>query len=463
MNRHIHKFIKKNFGAFASMISVIAVISAFVAYCVLHLFWLNSFSNQSDPYLAELRIASTTIYFLVFICAFFALTQVGKATISHFARDFAQWRILGFTPKEIHRLQLLIIVYLSLIGSFIGTLIASVTAHFVLPLLNDMAAGSGIKPHTILKYKYSLVGALLAFIGSVITNVVAGYNSSRYTLTINPLILFRDRSYDLEEHRFSKLKIVAGWSCFVYGLMLLLSGNYFIKSLNGGLESVYNFSMNIGIGFALAIYFFLDKILKIIGRLIEGIGKAHIHRKILLSYVLNEMHVSKTGIKPLFAGLCFGGILIASSKAVVVYADSQKQGIHANFADTFFIVAIIAITVIATAIAILSLQFPRKIQVDLLLFQQGVTYVESIKISIQTAFYLTCLIVFSSLIPLVLISVFSVIMAGLAGSSVFALVLFSGILCFVVVFLLMSVIYVSPVLKTYKKPEALMREIHLKN
>lgn len=107
------------------LIGVVSFISFLVGNCAYQMIWSHSAAfvegvERQGLNSNEFHIVSQTIYFVVLCLAFFSLTVVGNSTVKKTQFIFAQWKLLGASRKDVRNCLLLIILYISFLGSFFG-------------------------------------------------------------------------------------------------------------------------------------------------------------------------------------------------------------------------------------------------------------------------------------------------------------------------------------------------------
>ncbi|SDI08326.1 putative ABC transport system permease protein [Sinosporangium album] len=147
MLKHVHRIFRSDFRSWVPTIVVIGLVTTLIGACMHQFVWTNSdgFVTAAtdaglDP--AAFGVVSVTIYVLVAVLSFFALTVVGSATVERTRSTFAQWRLAGASPRQI-RVSLWSLVGLaSVAGALPGSLLSVGLSVAAIPLFNQMAAAS---------------------------------------------------------------------------------------------------------------------------------------------------------------------------------------------------------------------------------------------------------------------------------------------------------------------------------
>lgn len=365
------KYLKNRVSEFTSLLFSICVISILTSYCTLHAFWLSTTDGVAQRTISELKIASMTVYMIVGVCGLLSMTQVSKATVDKLSYDFSQWRLLGFSPSEVQRVQFLILCILSLCGAAFGSVISALTAWAVLPSISMLALGGLGSEEHLPSYNFSLPALCVALLVSAGTSVLLGAYGTRAAKAIQPLKLLRSHSERLTT-RYPRLKLTLSITFAVFASLLVCCFPL-VRQLNGGAEAMYNLFLYIGISLSVSIYLIIDRGAKL---MLFGLRRSQ-PRPLLKAVVLQEYITLRPALNVLYIGVAFGALMALCTAGVGAYVKRLNSSSAINYIDTAFVVAIIVIISITTAASLLNLATGDTRKILNFTFRQGMSPSES--------------------------------------------------------------------------------------
>ncbi|MBO3142599.1 ABC transporter permease [Dermatophilus congolensis] len=355
MCKYARRVLMANFGAWVPAMVTIAIVTALVTMCSTQFFWTRDSKfidavNQQRYSLSEFTIVAQTIYIVVLLLAFFSLTVVGKSTVDSTRRIFAQWRLIGATPRDVRFGTYSIIALCSLLGAAPGTVLGTALSYVVVPTFNQLAASGFDTP--ILPP--SLLAVTASFTLSVFTCFFGAIGSVRIASRARPIEVFRSSVTTQKSKQWWKVPTLAILLLIILSILILVGVT---DGMKVGLSFVVNTSLHNGM-MAVLFIFLMGKssvifVLKLLGNLA---GKAGSVTGRLAAQAASERAVfSANTIAPLAAGLGSIGVIlvsIESAASIIKTLDSSKT---ANMVDTLVIVALIAVVLLATSAAVISL------------------------------------------------------------------------------------------------------------
>ncbi|RDH09760.1 FtsX-like permease family protein, partial [Tsukamurella pulmonis] len=157
-------------------ITTIAMITALVGLCATQFAWARdprfvAAVEAQGRAVSEFTIVAQTIYVVVAALGVFALTVVGNATVEATRRTFAQWRLVGASPRDVRHGIWALVATAALIGAVPGSFAALVAAYFAVPIFNEMAApgfaAPTLPPSPFAWFLSLAVGVLTCLLGAV--------------------------------------------------------------------------------------------------------------------------------------------------------------------------------------------------------------------------------------------------------------------------------------------------------
>lgn len=163
MHKYARIIFRKNGLLWIPSIMTVCFLSCLVSLCFMHFSWVSQpkFIKQAMAYrlnLVEFKIISATLYFVILTLLIVSLWLIGKATTQQLRPQFAQWRLLGVTPRETIKCNLYFSAYIESLGGIGGTVIACPLSFWILPKLNTMA--NGFQPYLIFEYRLPIAAVI---------------------------------------------------------------------------------------------------------------------------------------------------------------------------------------------------------------------------------------------------------------------------------------------------------------
>ena len=147
MQRYVMRMFADEWRQWVPAIAVVAVIATMIGLCVHQFVWTttpqfrHAVANANVP-LAEFQILSVTIYTVIALVSWVALTVVGRASVQATRHSHALWLLLGASPRAVFLSAILVLVIVSLCGAILGALASTLLGSWVIPAFNTEVADS---------------------------------------------------------------------------------------------------------------------------------------------------------------------------------------------------------------------------------------------------------------------------------------------------------------------------------
>ena len=200
MPRHVMRIFRSDFRSWVPLVAVVAVVSTLIGVCINQFVWTSSegFVTAAtdaglDP--AEFGVVSVTIYAFVALLTLFSLTIVGAATVERTRSTFAQWRLIGASPRQVRAGLWALVGIASVLGALPGSLLSIGVSFAAVPLFNEMAAlsfasgGASFVPPAFAPSLLAWFGALAVAVG---TCLVGALGPSMRAARVEPVEAVRD-------------------------------------------------------------------------------------------------------------------------------------------------------------------------------------------------------------------------------------------------------------------------------
>ncbi|MDN5726795.1 MAG: ABC transporter permease [Propionibacteriales bacterium] len=147
MLSHVLRIFRSDLPRWLPTIVVVGLMAILIGTCLNQFVWTGSDAFVAaaaaaglDP--GEFGTVSLTLYVLVAVLSVCALTVVGSVTVEHTRTTFAQWRLIGATPRQVRHSLWALVGLASIAGALPGSLISIGVSQAAVPLFNQMAAAS---------------------------------------------------------------------------------------------------------------------------------------------------------------------------------------------------------------------------------------------------------------------------------------------------------------------------------
>jgi len=199
MLRHAVRILRSDLAGWVPSMGVVAVISMLVTACVNQFVWTTSAefvraARGAGLDGAEFTVVSVTIYTVVALLGAVSLSVVGSATVERTRSTFAQWRLMGATPRQVRGCLWALVACSSTVGSLPGAVIGSGVSAFLVPWFNAMAAASfagGVGEFSPPPFAPSPAAGILAVGVSVVTCLVGAAMPARRAALVEPVEVVR--------------------------------------------------------------------------------------------------------------------------------------------------------------------------------------------------------------------------------------------------------------------------------
>ena len=297
----------------------------------------------------EFRIVSETIYLLVAPLAFLALTVVGSATVERVRATFAQWRLVGASPKQVRRSIWTIVAIAAGIGAFVGSILTIPASYVLIPAFNLMAVSDFVGP----QFQPSLVAWLLSFSLSFITCWFGAYAPAIRASKVGPVEVFRKPS-GVHSRMWWRLTLAAILLLSSLGLMIAPG---FISTVDAGVAVMFNLALNAGMMAVIAVYLLGSTLTVLLLRFFASIAN---RLRLVTATTACRAASERTGtstntLAPLAAGIGGAGVLLVSTamSTQIIHATGYQGEV--NLTDTLIMLAIISVVCLITSAAVVAL------------------------------------------------------------------------------------------------------------
>ncbi len=339
-------------------IAVVAVIATMIGLCIHQFAWTttpqfrDAVASASVP-LAEFQILSVTIYTVIALVSWVALTVVGRASVQATRYSHALWLLLGASPRAVFLSTILVLAIVSLCGAILGALVSTLLAPWAIPAFNtEVSASVDLPGFTIAPW-----APVAIVIVSVVTAMVGGLMPAWQASRIQPRVALRTFHQSNRRTISTVLRVIAGFFFLAVAAALVVASKFASQLGSTGPGPMFNLAVNAGGSALIAIYllcpevvrfifWFLHKLFASTGLVVPALGTRA---------AAARAQASTTTIAPLAAGLGGISLLLCAVNSVAAMTQILQPGTSTNLADVWTIVAVVAVSMLATSAAVVAL------------------------------------------------------------------------------------------------------------
>lgn len=358
MLRYVSRMFVDEWRQWTPSIAVVAVMATMIGLCVHQFAWTsdpafrNAVTTAGVP-VAEFQILSVTIYSVIAVVAWVSLTVVGRASVHATRCSHALWLLMGAAPTTVFFATLLVLALVATCGAVIGAIMSTLLSFWAIPTFNAAVAPDANLPD----FTVTALAPIATVAFSVATALIGGLLPARHASRTPPGAALRTAS---EEQRRVALTVlrVSGGSLFVLIAAGLIVAAGFATSLGStSPASVFNLVVNAGGSALIATYLLCPELVALVFRILHG---AFAHTRATAASLgvraaADRVHLSTTTIAPLAAGLGGIGILLCAVNSVVVLTEALQPGNRTDLTDVWMMVAVVAVSMLATSAAVVAL------------------------------------------------------------------------------------------------------------
>lgn len=412
MVRHVLRIFRSDVRGWVPVIVVIGLVTVLIGACMHQFVWTNSpgFITAAtraglDP--AAFAIVSVTIYGLVAVLSFFALTVVGSATVERTRATFAQWRLAGATPRQIRAALWCLVAVASIAGALPGSVVSIGASAAAIPVLNQMAATSfpgGLGDFTPPALQLSFLAWVASFLMGTVTCLLGAVLPSRRAAKVEPVEAVRGLMVRRRQ---------GAWARWVFGGLLLLvavafslGGAFAPATAEPGVEAagMLNAAIQAGLFAAAGVYIIgpelIPAVLALIRLILRSI-RATVLGVLATRAARADIDANANMIAPLAAALGLGGVIFT---ALGSYQTTMREaGIELaalNYADTVVMTGLFGFVCLLTSVAVIMLSGRDAVREQAVLRTAGMTPWQVLAFTAWKSILLTLSATVFALIPI---------------------------------------------------------------
>lgn len=385
MLTHVVRILRSDLRSWLPTIVVVGLVTMLVGACMNQFVWTNSsaFVNSAvasglDP--AEFAMVSVTIYVLVAVLSFFALTVVGSATVERTRNTFAQWRLAGATPRQVRVSLWSLVGMASVAGALPGSLASLGVSVVAVPLFNQMAAQSfpsGIQDFDTPAFSPSMLAWAASFLLGVVTCVLGALLPARRAARVEPVEAVR--GLEKGRRRGAWVRWVVGSLLLLTGCGMAFAGALAPEAADIGVTAgdMVNSAIIAGLVAAVGIYVLgpelIPVVLGIVRAFLRPIRAAAVGVLATRAARANA-ETNANMIAPLAAAIGLAGVMFTVLQSYLTTMTDAGFPLSApNYSDTFIMTGLFGFVSLLTSIAVITLSGRDGIREQALLRTAGMT------------------------------------------------------------------------------------------
>lgn len=355
MHKYARRILFADLGSWWAAIATVAAVTALVGLCATQFAWTHderfiAAAEAQGHSITEFTIVAETIYLLVAVLALFSLTVVGTATVESTRGTFAQWRLVGASPRDVRRSIWALVATASLIGAVPGSLLAVAASYIVVPAFNQMAA-PGFDAPTL---PPSLLAWLFSVVLGILTCVFGAFGPAHRASRTQAIEVFREIHHARRGGWWWRGPLAAVLLLFSLG-MLTAAG--VLGDNEAGVVVMFNLTMNAGVCAVLFVYvvgpLLVPAVLTGLGRLAAALGSVTGH--LAARAAVERAGMSANTIAPLAAGIGGVGTILVSVDSAAAVVKILDNSAETNLVDTLVMAGLISFILLVTSAAVVSL------------------------------------------------------------------------------------------------------------
>ena len=357
MQRYVIRMFTDDWKQWVPAIAVVAVMATLIGLCVHQFAWtggsrFRAAADAAGVPVTEFQILSVTIYAVVALISWVALTMVGRASIHATHRTYALLLLLGAAPATVFGSTIILLTIVSLCGAILGTIVSTLLSFWVVPAFNALISPAARLP----EYALTAWAPVIAIVTSVLTVLVGGLSPALHSSRVRPGAALRPPD-GLDLGPASILRSVCGAFFLIVASGLVTSAGFAGPLGVTGPGPMFNLAITAGGSALTAIHLLYPQLMSFIFWALTGLFSRMglVIPALGTRSAASRVGTSTTTVAPLAVGLGGIGLLLCTVNSVIAFTDVLQPGIRADLTDVWMIVAIVAISMLATSAAVVAL------------------------------------------------------------------------------------------------------------
>ncbi|PPH19654.1 peptide ABC transporter permease [Rathayibacter sp. AY1C4] len=358
MSRYVVRLFADEWRRWSPAIAVVALMATLIGLCVQQFAWtgdpaFTAAVTAAGVALGEFRILSITIYTVVALVGWVALTIVGRASVLATGRTHALWLLLGASRAQVFVVTLLVLGIVSLLGAGIGALLSTMLAFWAVPAFNGAVSSEVDLPSFSLAPWAPVVTLALG----TLTALAGGVLPARRAARTPPSAALREVRSGRPGTAMRAVRIGCG-----IALLLIASGlvtaSASARELGAtGPAPMFNLAVDVGGSVLVAVYLLCPEVIALVFRALHALSARSglVVAALGIRAAAARVQVSTATIAPLTAGLGAIAVLLCAVESVVAMTTAVRPGTRADLTDVLTIVAVVAVSMLATSATVVAL------------------------------------------------------------------------------------------------------------
>lgn len=358
MSRYALRMVADEWRQWSPAIALIAVITTMVGLCVHQFAWtadpaFRAAVATAGVSLAEFQIVSITIYTVVALVGWVGLTVVGRASVQATRRTHALWLLLGAAPATVFGATLLVLAVVSLCGAVLGALASTILAAGAVPAFNAAVSSAVEQP----EFTISPWAPAVTVVLGTATALVGGLLPARHACRTSPIAALRNPDEPAPRSARTVLRIAGGLILLLIAGALVAAAGFADQLGATGPAPMVNLALDAGGSALVGVYLLCPQIVGVVLRALHTTFRAPglVVPALGTRAAAARVQISATTVAPLAAGLGGIGVLLCAVNSAAALTEALQPGLPTDLADVWTIIAVVAVSMLATSAAVVAL------------------------------------------------------------------------------------------------------------
>lgn len=415
MLRHVVQILRSDWTAWVPSMGVVAAVNVLITACTNQFAWTTSTAflesaRRSGLDGEEFAMVSMTIYTVIALLAVCSLTVVGSATVERTRSTFAQWRLMGASPRQVCACLWALVGLASVLGAVPGVVLGSVLSSLVVPWFNEIAGASfpgGTGDFVPPPFRPSTVAGGSALVVSVVTCLLGAAWPSHRAALVEPVEALRGPAAVRSRRAWGRWLVGGLLLACAVAMAVATARTLDPAQVGRSTTAMVNAATWVGGLSAAAVY--------VTGPALVHVALSVAHRVLRLFRVpvgqvaarsaQTQAAMNANTIAPLTAAIGLGGVIFtATGSYLAVMARAGFPLENPNLTDVSLLLGLFCVMATATSVAVIALSGRDQVREHTTLRASGMSPVQVSRLVAWQSFCLALCAAGMGLLPVALVA-----------------------------------------------------------